>query len=410
MPNQPAGWPITGTTATKPPSEEPKDDHPIEQTLQKRCRGTWQSSQSIQIPSFTKNRMSCCSYISYYFLSININCLSFTWISMAFVTCISGKKFSKSCTFHPSSSKYQNCLNSAKLLVFLNIFKYPGRNSRSWNTHLRYQTSASDPLDPEERAPGPGSRTCGVDSKDFPMETQDPNEKIRLTNSMCKDLVVFLFLKDLAHRIRVKDMTNIFIICKDVDITKMCFQMWCESMKDATLKGWPVEGADTGRVLRNLRGWSQKTCVDSLQTLHERLPKAHHRTERECSNSLKSRQTLKSLHYPLYQIDTQFAKTWDISLPLLCHLSEPQGQVYDPPAEKAGSNERRLRRYVLFPEKLHRYDSLLEGVIHTTVLGQIVRVCGMYETCLYVSMYRCICVSMSLYIYVSMYLCIYVGL
>ena len=125
MPNQPAGWPITGTTATKPPSEEPKDDHPIEQTLQKRCRGTWQSSQSIQIPSFTKNRMSCCSYISYYFLSININCLSFTWISMAFVTCISGKKFSKSCTFHPSSSKYQNCLNSAKLLVFFKHLQIP---------------------------------------------------------------------------------------------------------------------------------------------------------------------------------------------------------------------------------------------------------------------------------------------
>ena len=43
---------------------------------------------------------------------------------------------------------------------------------------------------------GPGSRTCGVDSKDFPMETQDPNEKKKcLTNSMCKDLVVFLFPK-----------------------------------------------------------------------------------------------------------------------------------------------------------------------------------------------------------------------
>ena len=141
-------------------------------------------------------------------------------------------------------------------------------------------------------------------------------------------------------------------------------------------KCWPVEGADTGRVLRNLRGWS---CVDSLQTLHERPPEL----KQNVSNSLQINANIKNLHY-----DTHLPKHGILPFPLLCHLSEPQGQVYDPPAEKAGSNERRLRRYVLFPGKLHRYDSLLDGVIHTTVLGQIVRMCsmcGMHETCIYVT-------------------------
>ena len=100
-----------------PPSEEPKDHHPIEQTLQKRCRGTWQSSQA--------SPKTASQLLFIYFLSININCLSFTWISMGFVTCISGKKCSKSCNPHLQNIK---SLNSAKLFCFFkHLLRYPGR-------------------------------------------------------------------------------------------------------------------------------------------------------------------------------------------------------------------------------------------------------------------------------------------
>ena len=186
-------------------------------------------------------------------------------------------------------------------------------------------------------------------------------------------------------------------------------------------KCWPVEGADTGRVLRNLRGWSrwQKTCVDSLQTLHERLTQAHHRTERECSNSWKkSMQTLKTFIILFIRLTLICQNMGYFPFPSLPSQRATRSSIR--PSSWESRVQRTSPQEVCFVSWetppvwfiIGRCDSHYSTWSDCACVRYVWYV---YETCIYVSMYRCICVSMSLCIsmclciYASMYLCRFVG-
>ena len=181
MPNQPAGWPITGTTAITPirgtQGRPPNRANASEKV-------PWHLTEFPIYPNsklHQKQHRSCYSY----FLSININCLSFTWISW-FCNMHFWEEILK--VLHPSSSKYQKVLTRLNCFVFLNTFsdtpeEIPGGETPTFAIKLRLRilwTLRKGLLGPEAEPAG---------------WTQ------RITNSMCKDLVVFLLPKDLAHRI-----------------------------------------------------------------------------------------------------------------------------------------------------------------------------------------------------------------
>ena len=245
----------------------------------------------------------------------------------------------------------------------------------------------------------------------------------------CVKIWMWFFLKDLVHRIRVKNMRNIFIICQDVDITKMCFQMWvhggCHTQSVDRLRAltlaeycvtWGVEAVLDGSVMREHAPcrWQKNVCrFPANITLKDILK--HTWAERECSNSLKSMQTLKTFIILF------------IRLTLIC---QNMGYVPSPlPSQRAtrssirpSSWESRVQRtspqevcFVSGRETppvwfiIGRCDSHYSTWSDCACVRYVWHVWNMY-LCIYVSMYRCICVSMSLYIYVSMYLCIYVSM